>query len=415
MIYRLAVAVMPILFAGCAQTTYAPEPVQFAKPASAAGASGSSNTAGQISLRWRADASDPAGAAVEVRGLGAETLRALEQRAEADHDAWTQVLSVYALSDTSADAASGNAKTAMPSMLGTYSVESGVLRFSPQFPLVSGLKYRAILHPSGQSDGAAPMTADLQISSPRATSAAVVTEVYPTSEVLPENLLKFYIHFSNPMQRGGAYGHIHLHDVSGKPIELPFLELDEELWDPAMTRFTLFLDPGRIKRGVKPLIDIGPSLQTGKQYVLLIDAAWRDAQGEPLKQSFSKRFRVTPPNRQPLNPAKWIITPPRAGTRQPLYIQFPSPMDHALAERLITVLDNTSRRVSGNATTLDHERGWSFIPDAPWPAGRQSIVVSSTIEDLAGNNIGRAFDVDVFDIPLEGPEVVEVKIPFEAR
>ena len=32
-------------------------------------------------------------------------------------------------------------------------------------------------------------------------------------------------------------------------IELPFLEIDEELWDPAMMRLTLFIDPGRIKRG----------------------------------------------------------------------------------------------------------------------------------------------------------------------
>ena len=66
------------------------------------------------------------------------------------------------------------------------------------------------------------------------------------------------------MQRGHVYDHIHLLGEAGKPVELPFLELDEELWDPEMTRLTIFIDPGRIKRGVRPLEEIGPALEAGK-------------------------------------------------------------------------------------------------------------------------------------------------------
>ncbi len=54
------------------------------------------------------------------------------------------------------------------------------------------------------------------------------------------------------MSRGEAYRRIHLLDADGKPIERAFLELGEELWDPDGKRFTLFIDPGRIKRGLKP-------------------------------------------------------------------------------------------------------------------------------------------------------------------
>ena len=66
------------------------------------------------------------------------------------------------------------------------------------------------------------------------------------------------------MSRGHIYDHIRLLDAQGAPVELPFLEIDEELWNAEMTRLTLFIDPGRIKRGVKPLEEIGPSLVAGQ-------------------------------------------------------------------------------------------------------------------------------------------------------
>ena len=46
-----------------------------------------------------------------------------------------------------------------------------------------------------------------------------------------------------------------------------------------MTRLTLLLDPGRIKRGVRPLEEIGGALQVGRTYTLVIDDAWPDAKG----------------------------------------------------------------------------------------------------------------------------------------
>jgi hypothetical protein len=35
----------------------------------------------------------------------------------------------------------------LPPMFGDYRVQSGALRFEPQFPLEPGVKYRAIFHP----------------------------------------------------------------------------------------------------------------------------------------------------------------------------------------------------------------------------------------------------------------------------
>ena len=43
-----------------------------------------------------------------------------------------------------------------------------------------------------------------------------VLHVYPSSDVLPENELKFYLSFSAPMQQGEAWTRIHLLDAAGK-------------------------------------------------------------------------------------------------------------------------------------------------------------------------------------------------------
>src|SRR5262249_32867051 len=153
--------------------------------------------------------------------------------------------------------------------------------------------------PGKSGSGGAPITSVFQAPRRSETPTTRVSQVYPSSDTLPENLLKFYIHFTAPMSRGNIYDHIHLRDESGKEVELPFLEIDEELWDPTMTRLTLFIDPGRIKRGVRPLEEVGPSLEAGKSYTLVIGREWRDGVGNPLKQGFEKAFKVAPPDREP--------------------------------------------------------------------------------------------------------------------
>ena len=58
------------------------------------------------------------------------------------------------------------------------------------------------------------------------------------------NALKLYIYFSGAMRRGEAWQHIRLLDARGEAVKLPFLEIDQELWDPANTRLTVLFDPG---------------------------------------------------------------------------------------------------------------------------------------------------------------------------
>ena len=163
-----------------------------------------------------------------------------------------------------------------------------------------------------------------------------------------------------------------------------------------MTRFTLFIDPGRIKRGVRPLEEVGPALQDGKRYTLVIDRKWKDATGNAFKQTFRKTFKVGPPDREPPDPAQWEIQSPKSETRGPLTILFPESMDHALAQRAIGVAA-IRRTVSGMITIEDEERRWTFEPADSWRRGSYKLLIQTIIEDLAGNNIGKPFEVDVFE------------------
>jgi hypothetical protein len=366
--------------------------------------------ASTISVRWVQDSSDASHASVEVSGLTGTTLRELE-RSNWKLAEWQRLLSVYAeQGDVGAD-------LSLPPMLGSYLLRDGLLVFKPEFALERGLRYRAILNPlrlpGDQPSGSKVVAAILELPALPSNPSTVVSQVYPTAGTLPENLLKFYVQFSAPMSRGRIYDHIHLRDEAGKSVELPFLEIDEELWDPTMSRLTLFIDPGRIKRGVRPLEEVGPALEAGKQYSLIIDAAWKDGAGIPLKESFQKRFRVGPPDREPPDPARWKLQLPHAGTRQPLVVTFPEPMDHALARRLIRVATGAGRAVEGETVLEEHECRWLFSPSSPWRGGLHSLVIQTTLEDLAGNNIGKPFEVDLFEGIQRKLTSLAVKVPFQ--
>jgi len=243
----------------------------------------------------------------------------------------------------------------------------------------------------------------------------VVSQVYPSGDLLPENLLKFYVHFSAPMRGGRIYERIHLRNNAGADIELPFLEIDEELWNLEMTRVTLFIDPGRIKREVRPLEEIGPALEEGKSCALVIDKAWEDATGVPLKESFRKEFKVGPPDRDPLDTKDWKLSFPQGGSTQPLSISFRKSMDHALAQRMIRVVTAAGELVAGRAHLEDQERRWLFTPERSWNTGPHTVLVQTTIEDLSGNNIGKAFEVDLFEGVQRQLTNSTARLPFEIK
>jgi hypothetical protein len=303
-----------------------------------------------------------------------------------------------------------------PPVGGGFEIAAKRVRFVPRYPLEPGLTYRAVFDRGALTGGPRASQELIREVFPIAQGdirpKTVVTHIYPSVGRLPENHLKFYIHFSAPMSRGEAYRHVHLIDADGKEVENVFLELGEELWDGNQQRFTLLFDPGRVKRGLQPREELGPVLVEGRTYSLMVDADWRDAAQVALKDGAKKTFSVGPPDEKALDPAAWRIESPAAGSAEPLVVRFGEPLDHAQIERVVWVATESGQKVPGSISTSDDETCWRFTPARAWAPGRYQLVAETTLEDLAGNSIGRPFEVDEFDPVQKRIETKSVSIPF---
>jgi hypothetical protein len=261
------------------------------------------------------------------------------------------------------------------------------------------------------------MTATWRYDAPSGARSTVVTAVYPTADVVPMNLLRMYVEFSAPMSSGHAYDFVKLHAEGDSLVEEPFFTAGGmvELWDPDHVRLTILFDPGRIKRDLRPHEEMGLPLRAGKRYRLVIDSTWRDAAGRPLVRSFTKQFRVGPQDRAVIRTAAWRITPPRAGTTDSLVVTFPEPLDRALLARLVSVHDSAGASIDGVAVVTERETRWAFAPSRTWEHGVYALHVDTELEDLAGNNLKKLFDVAPGDSAATGVSGSVVRIAFQPR
>jgi hypothetical protein len=349
-----------------------------------------------LQLQWVDDATGRP-VAVEVVGVAPPQVAAW-RRLPPDDPSWPAVLAVYV----------DEAAAEVPPILGRYTIEGDRLRFTPHFAFRPAVTYRVEFRvPGGE---AAPLVMRRQVAPPPPSPATRVVAIYPSAEVLPENHLRFYIHFSAPMSAGQAYTHIQLLTEDGQVVPRAFLEIGEELWDAQFTRLTLLFDPGRVKQGLKPREEFGPVLVAGRRYILRIDRRWQDAAGQPLATDFEKRFAAGPAVETAVDYRKWRIDPPPAGSRQRLVVRLDRPLDRALLLRMITVEGPQGQAVEGEVSLADQERTWLFEPAVAWEAGPYALVVDTALEDSAGNNLQRPFEVDVFRQvdARPGPELVRV-------
>lgn len=319
-------------------------------------------------------------------------------------DEWVALLRV--------SVASPDAAADRPPVAGAYEVRRDAIRFTPRFPFDPGRKYDVRFDRMKVTGIDGPTLVDV-VSVPKKDVApsTVVTAIYPSAGVLPENQLRFYVSFSAPMGMESGLEYIHLLETDGREVKDPFLPVDAEFWTSDRTRYTLFVDPGRVKRGVLPNEQLGPSLVRGRAYTLAVDREWRDAQGLPLKDAYRRAFRVGPPDNRPLDTAAWRITPPAANTRDPLVVGFPEPLDHGLLHRALGVAKGAAA-VAGEVAIDQNETRWRFTPRDPWTAGAYRLVVLTILEDLAGNRIGRAFEIDRFERIDPKGQAESIALPF---
>jgi hypothetical protein len=367
-----------------------------------AGGFGCSQPAGPLAVAFIPPDSQSS-AFVRVTGLSSAEISAFKQ-ANLSTDAWSRVLRVTV----------ANAAPDAPAMAGRYFIAGNAVEFRPMFPFDPGREYRVTFDPAAMPAPRAGPTVTVTASLPAAapTPPTRVVRLLPASETFPENLLRFYLEFSAPMSRENGRDHIHLLDDQGKEVPNTFLNLDVEFWSADYRRYTVFLDPGRVKRGILPNDTFGRALTPGRRFSISVDSAWRDANGKPLSASFTYTFTATPADLAPIKLADWRITAPPPGTRTPLVIAFPKPLDHGILQRAIGVTRTGGETVSGEVVVEPDARAWSFRPAEPWRAGSYELVVLSILEDVCGNRIGRPFDIDTFEQIDRSAEPEQHRLPF---
>jgi hypothetical protein len=221
-------------------------------------------------------------------------------------------------------------------------------------------------------------------------SSTRVEAVYPGQGTVPANLLKFYVHFSEPMAEGHLFKHVRLLDGAGKPVKQAFREV--ELWEDHHRRVTMWINPGRTKQALGLSESLGPVLEPERSYTLEILAGLPDERGRPLAHTFRRHFRTAGFDREQPSITKWQIQPPATGGTEPLTLVFNEPLDHALAVDAITIETADGRRVAGTATTDPDTLRWTFRPEARWSGGYYQVVAAGVVEDLAGNSLYRPFE-----------------------
>lgn len=227
-----------------------------------------------------------------------------------------------------------------------------------------------------------PASAALLALAPGLALAGAGAGVTPSGPEVAENLLRIELRFDRPLTAPLDMAHVALLDGAGAPIRDAFLDLP--LADRSGLAITLLLHPGRIKRGVGPNVALGPALRSGQSVTLRID----DPQlGRPLE----RRWLVTAPLRERIDPQQWAVQTARRGGRRPLRVVFPAALDGA-ATRQIALQGPDGLRVPGSATLAAGEREWRFTPARNWRAGAYLLRIHPRLEDPQGNRLCSAFE-----------------------
>ena len=304
-----------------------------------------------------------------------------------DYKGDTAVSAHFAAQEDAASLAvfvSGESETPV---LGRFTAEGDSLHFRPVIPFTAGQAYEV------RKDGA--VLGRFEIVHIAAKDAPKILDIYPGNDTVPENLLKIYLSFSEPMQEvGRALDFVKVKDDEDTEVDI-FLDLENELWNRGQTRLTLWLDPGRIKTDLIPNRDLGLPLRVGKSYTITVADNWKNASGQPLGRSYTKRLFVTDRDQHSPEVSAWALRPPRKGSLEPLEIDFKEVLDAVLALEAFRVVDMENSTVQGVFKLEEGERRLFFFPETVWAGGAYNLEVDSDLEDLAGNNLDRLFDTDL--------------------
>lgn len=272
-------------------------------------------------------------------------------------------------------------------IFGDFTKKNDTLVFTPVIPLSSNTSYQI------KRNGI--VISEFFVETSILKNNPKILDIYPKIDTVPENLLKMYIIFSKPMQQvKDAKEFISVYDLTkNKEIDI-FLDLETELWNNNNTELTLWLDPGRIKKGLIPNEKQGKPIEQGKKYLIKIDRNWFDTNENSLDKDYQKEIFVT--QKDIIKPSKkqLQIFTPEFNTKNNLKIESSEELDMMLIEDNFSIYMNNTL-ISGAFSFDKKAKIVYFKPNNKWTKGNYKLIIKSQQEDLAGNNFNRLFDRDI--------------------
>jgi hypothetical protein len=172
---------------------------------------------------------------------------------------------------------------------------------------------------------------------------------------------------------------VELRDAQGHTLKDALLP--DDLWSPDGRTLTKLLTPARVKSGLAANLKEGRPLVPGQKL------------GVYLGEREVGRWQVVSGGCAHPAPGSWLIAGARAGTRDALRLQLPSPMDWQSRE-LIAVVAPNGQRLAGRISLLQGETEWRFTPHQPWVHGAYTIKVHPRLESPCGDEMGEPFEHD---------------------
>ncbi|MEP1096653.1 MAG: hypothetical protein ABJG78_16170 [Cyclobacteriaceae bacterium] len=316
---------------------------------------------------------------ISIEGINEQTINVLLQK-DLSEDQWATFFNV-------------RVKGASRVMLGSYEVNAGKPSFRPRFLPDQSASYE-ITFSSRSLKAFAPAHHDsreyvwtVRFDELNEGTNEIV-EIFPYGELLPVNILRLYVHFSNPVNFDNPHKYIRIEGGNGELVKEPFVELEEGLWSSDRRRLTLLIHPGRIKRKVGPNMTMGEVFKVGEFYKLIVTSDW------DLEENYVKSFQIVAAIRSTIDVESWKLSTPTKRTTENLIIRTDRLLDKALSERLLSILDPNGNSVPGQFFYSSEKSNITFTPEQTWIDGNYAIDIDPKLEDVCGNTPLTVFDVE---------------------
>lgn len=295
-----------------------------------------------------------------------------------------------------------------PAILGKLLWNTDHFEFVPLIPFTAGQTYEL----RSKSD----LISEFTIPNSSSKNNVRLTSWYPEKDTIPQNLLKMYLEFSEPMNRvQDPLKFITVTDKNSGEIVPIFLSLENPLWNKNHTLLTLWLEPGRIKSDLVPNKESGMPLSLGNSYSIEISKNWASSLGSVLDKNYSRNFYITSKDTLKPSISDLKITEPKANSLESLIVNYTDDWDLIVLIDIIALNDANGTAIEGEWEISGGNNKMEFQPSVEWTPGKYTLTIESKAEDLAGNNLLRLFDQDIKSKPNTSVAETEKSISFQVK